>query len=68
MNTKLSSKQKEVLREIVKFTCQGCHKHEKQIGILEPHRINPGYKGGEYTPNNILMLCKRCHQLRAEEW
>jgi len=64
----MNPKQKLVLRELVNFTCQSCHKSEAFVGTLEVHRIKEGNKGGEYTPNNILMLCKKCHKLRAEEW
>jgi len=64
----MNPKQKLVLRELVNFTCQGCHKKEEEVGTLEAHRIRPGNQGGEYTPNNIQMLCHECHLLRAEEW
>jgi len=59
---KLTPRQKKVLREMVNFICQHCHKHEKEVGTLQPHRIIRGNKGGEYIPNNILMLCNKCHK------
>ena len=37
-------------------------------GPLEIHRINPGYKGGEYIPQNIKVLCKDCHKKYNEGW
>lgn len=55
-------KQKRVLRELVDFICQMCHKHEEIAGILQPHRIKRGNAGGLYTPNNILMICNGCHK------
>jgi len=58
----ITEKQKLVLRELVNFTCQGCNKHEKEVGKLEVHRMKRGNAGGKYTPNNILMLCNECHK------
>lgn len=58
----LTKIQKQVLRELVNFTCQGCKKHEKSVGKLEAHRIRRGNAGGKYYPNNILMLCYECHK------
>ena len=57
----LTEKQKLVLREMVNFTCQYCHKHEEEVGTLHIHRIREGNKGGEYVPNNLLLICKNCH-------
>lgn len=62
MPKKLTEKQKQVLREIVEFICQECHKHEKIVGKLEIHRIRRGYAGGEYIPLNIKLICKNCHK------
>jgi 5-methylcytosine-specific restriction endonuclease McrA len=61
MVKKLTGFQKLALREMVEFKCQQCRKHEKEVGTVEPHRIKRGNAGGEYIPNNILMLCKNCH-------
>ena len=52
----------DVLREMVEFTCQNCKKHENEVGKLQAHRIHRGYMGGKYVPNNILMLCEKCHK------
>ena len=65
---KLTEKEKEVLRGMVNHTCEGCLKHEDQVGKLEPHRITPGYQGGLYRPGNIQMICNNCHKGRAEQW
>ena len=54
---KLTERQKQILKELVNDTCQHCGRQGTQ-----PHRINRGYKGGKYTPNNIIMLCDRCHK------
>ena len=59
---------KQAYRKAVKYYCQSCHKPECIVGKLEIHRIKPGYKGGLYIPSNILVLCSRCHKLRAEKW
>jgi len=56
-------------REAVNFNCQGCHKNESEVGLLEPHRIVRGNKGGLYTlvplnhqNNNVKIVCKDCHK------
>jgi len=59
----LSKKKRDLLRNFVNFLCEECHKPEKEVGILEPHRIRPGRDGGKYKIRNIKMVCKRCHSL-----
>lgn len=59
----LTEKEKEVLRKLVKNTCEQCHKHEDIVGTLQVHRIKRGNVGGEYILRNIKMLCKECHNL-----
>lgn len=56
-------------RDAVNFICQGCHKHEKDVGKLQPHRIKRGNLVGLYTVlpinhinSNIKVLCKDCHK------
>ena len=51
--------QKLVLRQLVNMTCQNCHQGEEKVGKLSPHRIRRGY---HYYPNNILMICLKCHR------
>lgn len=58
----LTEKYKEMLRSMVNFTCEGCGKTEKEVGILQPHRIVRGDSGGKYVPHNILMKCDGCHK------
>ncbi len=60
--TKLTKKQIEVLRQMVLFTCEICHKHEDEVGTLEPHRLIRAEKSGKYIPRNIQMCCKGCHR------
>lgn len=60
--TELTNKEKEVLRKLVKNTCEQCHKHEKEVGTLEVHRMKRGNKGGEYILRNIRIVCKGCHK------
>ena len=57
-------------REAVDFKCIRCKKHEDDVGILIPHRIKRGNKGGLYTlvplnhkDNNVKICCKGCHKL-----
>ena len=59
----LSKKKISLLREFVDFKCERCKKHEKEVGTLEPHRIQRGNMGGKYNLRNILMLCSECHKL-----
>lgn len=56
----LSKRKTDLLRKFVNFKCEECHKHEKKVGRLEPHRINS--KLG-YTLRNIKMACKKCHNI-----
>jgi len=66
---KLTKKEIDVLRGMVDFTCQICHKKESEVGKLSPHRIKRGNAGGEYHPNNILMVCNECHkQIHGNEF
>ena len=68
MVNKLTEKQKQILRELVEFTCEGCHKPEEKVGKLEVHRIKRGNIGGKYIPRNIKMICNKCHkQYHANE-
>ncbi len=56
---KLTKFQRLALRELVNFTCEECHKKEKEIGMLEPHRMDQRLG---YIPRNIKMLCNNCHE------
>jgi len=60
---KLTPKQIETLRQMVLFTCEVCHKHEDEVGTLEPHRLTRKEKGGKYIPRNIQMCCRGCHRV-----
>lgn len=60
--TKLTEKEKEVLKKLVKYACQSCGKRKKKEN-LEIHRIKRGNVGGEYTIDNVKIVCKNCHKL-----
>jgi len=60
---KLTKKDKQVLRKLVKWTCEQCGKLEEEGYPLQIHRIKRGNKGGEYTLRNIKLLCMDCHRL-----
>lgn len=60
--TKLTPREKEILRGLVNFTCEGCVLHECLVGTLHPHRITRGNAGGTYAPSNIKMFCTKCHK------
>jgi len=43
-----------------KYTCQKCKKNKDGL-ILNVHHIVFQSNGGTYTPNNLVTLCKLCH-------
>lgn len=55
---KLTNKKKALLREFVDFCCEECHKNEREVGLLEVHRIK---QGGEYSLRNVKLVCNKCH-------
>lgn len=59
--TKLTNKHKEILRDLVNYTCELCKKNQEEVGTLQIHRVIRGHKGGTYKPSNIKVLCKKCH-------
>jgi hypothetical protein len=40
--------------------CQKCGWSHAPCDI---HRIIPGFKGGRYTTDNVIVLCPNCHRL-----
>lgn len=58
----LSKRKRNLLREYIDFICEGCKKHEDEVGELEPHRIRPGNQDGTYEHRNVKMVCKKCHE------
>lgn len=61
MVKKLTIRQKEVLKSIVNYECEYCHKKETDNNKLHIHRINRGINGGEYVPHNLKIICRKCH-------
>ena len=57
---KLTKQQIDGLRMFVQGICQQCEKKEKEMGKLEPHRLN---QDRDYTLSNIKMCCKKCHEI-----
>jgi len=55
---KLTKVQIEGLRAFCLHECQQCEKKEKEVGVLEPHRIN---QDRGYILSNIKMCCEECH-------
>lgn len=66
MVQKLTEKQKEILKEMVDYICETCHK-KKESKELEVHRIKRGYAGGEYIPRNCQIECIDCHKILSGE-
>ena len=58
----LNSNKIDLLRCFVNNICEECHKHEDEVGKLQPHRIQRGNKGGLYIIRNIKMVCSKCHK------
>lgn len=54
---------RKAYRKAVKYTCQGCHEKEEEVGELVIHRIVRGNVGGTYEPNNCKIICKKCHKM-----
>jgi len=59
--TKITEKEKEVLRGLALYVCQGCKRPDAIVGKLEIHRITRGNAGGKYCGNNCLVICSKCH-------
>lgn len=55
---------KETIKRVA-GKCQLCP--ENRYVALDVHRIHPGAEGGEYTMDNSVVLCARCHRLLNEE-
>lgn len=51
--------QKLALRELVEKKCEECNKHERDVGVLQPHRMDQNLG---YVPHNIKMICWSCHE------
>lgn len=60
MANRLSPKKKQLLKEFVDFKCEECHK-KKDEKELQIHRKFRGYCGGEYSLNNVKVICFDCH-------
>lgn len=47
--------------KVIKKSCENCGYNNPKA--LEIHRIKTGKEGGEYTLENIMVLCSNCHTL-----
>lgn len=52
-----SNFQKEVCKREANYICAHCGEH-----ALDAHHIIPIEEGGEDTQENLICLCRRCHQ------
>lgn len=52
---------REYYFERANFQCQQCGAI-REDKALEIHHILPLYKGGNNDPDNLIVLCKKCHQ------
>jgi len=60
----------EKYRKAANYICMDCKKNEKEVGILQPHRIIRGVEKGLYTVlpldhqrGNVKMVCEKCHKM-----
>lgn len=58
----MTEQEKRVLANIVRKQVGGCEVCKKDRP-LQPHRIKRGYRGGDYVPRNIMMICSECHKI-----
>ena len=58
----LTKKQKEILKQFVKNTCETCHK-KFESQDLRVHHINRHYLGGLDNFRNLQVNCTNCHKL-----
>ncbi len=46
------------------YTCQSCRKrYSRKSGVLSLHHIIPRNQGGDDNWDNLILLCKSCHNL-----
>ena len=57
---RLTPFKKELLKQFVNYTCEECNK-KTDSNLLEIHRLNRGYLGGEYCLRNVKVICNFCH-------
>lgn len=43
--------------------CERCHQQRN----LTKHRKIPGCRGGTYRPENVMLVCRPCHEILDEE-
>jgi len=44
------------------FKCYVCNATPRSLTKLHMHRVLPGRLGGEYTEENVVILCTSCHK------
>ena len=60
----MGRKRKLINREVDKSAAKKCPIcDDKDIDVLEYHRIVPGKDGGTYIPYNVVICCSSCHTL-----
>jgi hypothetical protein len=65
--TKLPSEEWEAIKARYDYRCLKCGKQEPEI-TLQPDRIIPKVKGGDYSPDNVQPLCREhCNPSKREQ-
>ena len=57
-------KKKLINKKLAKLVARKCRLCPAKIyDLLDCHRIIPGEDGGEYTEDNVVVICSNCHRL-----
>lgn len=57
-----SEKGKDKLKELSSTPCSKCGWN---LSYTDRHRVTPGRKGGQYTPDNTVSICPNCHRVET---
>lgn len=64
-----------VNKELIKRSAGKCRFSPNHLyEVLDVHRILPGKRGGQYTPDNTVVVCATCHraihagQITIDRW
>lgn len=65
------AKAKKLLLRLRGARCERCEA-EKRPAALDPHHKRYASQGGDESPENLVLLCRRCHDAihwhTAEDW
>jgi 5-methylcytosine-specific restriction endonuclease McrA len=64
---KISPEVRKIVRERDGNRCVFCGEPDKRKGKLQIHHIKYRSRGGSNHPDNLLLVCPRCHREIHEE-